>query len=79
MPEPVAAADADFNRAISLAEFREAATARFQLLDKARTGKLTVPMLEAMLPKLPPPGTKPKRRRDDDPDMRVGQPLPPGN
>jgi Ca2+-binding EF-hand superfamily protein len=79
MPEPVAAADADFNRAISLAEFREAAASRFQLLDKARTGRLTVPMLEAMLPKLPPPGTKPKRRHDDDPDMRIGQPLPPGN
>jgi hypothetical protein len=36
-------------------------------------------MLEAMLPKIPPPGTKPKRRRDDDSDTRIGQPLPPGN
>ena len=79
MPEPVAAADADFNRGISLAEFRDASVSRFQLLDKGRTGKLTVPQLEAMLPKLKPPGTKPKRYRDDDPDTRIGQPLPPGN
>jgi Ca2+-binding EF-hand superfamily protein len=79
MPEPVAAADADFNRAISLAEFREAAATRFQLLDKARTGRLTVPLLEAMLPKLPPTGAKPTKRRKDEADSRVGQPLPPGN
>lgn len=79
MPEPVAAADADFNRGISLAEFRDAAITRFQLLDKARSGRLTVPQLEALLPKLPPPGTKPKRYRDDDPDTRIGQPLPPGD
>jgi Ca2+-binding EF-hand superfamily protein len=79
MPEPVAAADADFNRGISSAEFRDAAVTRFQLLDKGRTGKLTVPQLEALLPKLPPHGTKPKRYRDADPDTRIGQPLPPGN
>ena len=79
MPEPVAAADADFNRAITLAEFREAAVSRFQLLDKGRTGRLTVPQLEALLPKLPPPGAKPKRYRDDEPDVRIGQPVPPGN
>jgi len=79
MPEPVAAADADFNRAITLAEFREAAASRFQLLDKSRTGRLTVPQLEAQLPKLPPPGAKPKRYRDNEADTRVGQPLPPGN
>ena len=79
MPEPVAAADADFNRAITLAEFRDAAVIRFQLLDKAHTGKLTIPALEALLPKLPPPGSKPKKRRADEPDARVGQPLPPGN
>jgi Ca2+-binding EF-hand superfamily protein len=79
MPEPVAAADADFNRAITQAEFREAAVSRFQILDKSHTGRLTVPQLEAMLPKLPPPGAKPKRRRDDEPDARIGQPLPPGN
>jgi Ca2+-binding EF-hand superfamily protein len=79
MPEPVAAADADFNRAISLSEFRDAAISRFQLLDKTHSGRLTVPELEAMLPKLPPPGTKPKRLRDDEADTRIGQPLPPGN
>ena len=38
IPEPVAAADADFNRAITLSEFRQAAAARFQLLDRSRIG-----------------------------------------
>ena len=34
IPEPVAAADTDFNRAITLEEFRQAAIERFQLLDR---------------------------------------------
>lgn len=79
IPEPVAAADADFNRAITLPEFKQAAISRFQLLDTGHTGRLTVPELEAMLPKLPPPGARPKRPRDDEADTRIGQPLPPGN
>ena len=78
IPEPVAAADADFNRAITQAEFRQAALYRFQLLDKNRQGRLTLAQLEAMLPKLPEPGTKLQRSKDRA-DTRVGQPLPPGN
>src|SRR5689334_24959601 len=34
MPEPVSAADADLNRAVTLQEFKQAAVDRFQLLDK---------------------------------------------
>lgn len=77
MPEPVAAADADFNRAVSLAEFRQAAMDRFQLLDTGHQGSLSFHALQAMLPKLAPPGTK-RRKRADEVDTRVGTPLPPG-
>ncbi len=77
MPEPVAAADSDFNRAVSLSEFRQAAANRFQLLDSGRNGNLALAELAARLPKLPPPGKKAKRDADR-PDTRVGVPLPPG-
>ena len=78
LPEPVAAADYDFNRAITLEEFKQAARERFQLLDKTHQGRLTLAQLEAMLPKLPPPGTKIKHKTDEA-DTRIGAPLPPGN
>ena len=42
MPEPVAAADFDFNRAISRAEFEQAALDRFRLLDSDKRGSLTL-------------------------------------
>lgn len=77
MPEPVAAADADFNRAITLEEFRAAAVERFQLLDKAHQGKLTLAQLEAMphAPKI----EQARRRHDDNAtDARLGNPLPSG-
>jgi len=75
IPEPVAAADSNFDRGISLAEFRQAASARFQLLDTGHSGRLALTALQAMLPK---PGKKPKYR-ENDPDARIGNPLPPGN
>ena len=78
IPEPVAAADADFDRSITLQEFRQAALDRFELLDKNHAGRLTLQELEAMKPVLPANGKWPKRR-DDEPDARVGQPLPPGD
>jgi len=74
IPEPIAQADADLNRAISLQEFRQAALERFQLLDKQHTGRLTLQQLEAMKPVIT--GKRPKHR-DDDPDERIGVPLPP--
>jgi len=75
MPEPVAAADADFNRAISLDEFRQAAIARFQLLDAARQDKLTLAQLEAMRPVLSLKGHKLDEKALD---KRLGNPLPSG-
>ena len=76
IPEPVAAADTDFNRAITLAEFRAAAIERFQLLDTAHQGRLTLAQLEARLPVLPADGHHPKRN-PNAPDARIGNPLPP--
>lgn len=72
IPEPVAAADADFNRGISLAEFRAAAQQRFQLLDTAHAGRISLAQLRAMLPI---PGAKIKHGPDDN-DSRIGNPLP---
>jgi Ca2+-binding EF-hand superfamily protein len=77
LPEPVAAADLDFNRAITVQEFRQAALDRFQLLDKRHEGQLTLQELEAMKPVLPQPGQR-RKQRDDEPDARIGVPLPPG-
>jgi Ca2+-binding EF-hand superfamily protein len=75
IPEPVAAADTDFNRGVSLTEFREAAVARFELLDASHQGKLSLAQLEA-LPHAP--NTDGKRRKPDEkaPDARLGNPLP---
>jgi Ca2+-binding EF-hand superfamily protein len=77
MPEPVAAADADFNRAITREEFRQAALARFQLLDKARQGRLTLAQLEAM-PHAPKEDGSRRKLDEKAPDTRIGNPLPPG-
>jgi hypothetical protein len=49
VPQPVASADADFNRGVTLAEFRAAATARFAQLDPTGRGFLD----RAALPKTP--------------------------
>ncbi|HEY6047931.1 MAG TPA: EF-hand domain-containing protein [Sphingomicrobium sp.] len=45
-PEPVTAADTDFNGSVSLAEFRRAARRRFGLLDAKQSGALTLQQLE---------------------------------
>ena len=76
IPEPVAAADADFNRAITEPEFRQAAIERFQLLDRQRNGKLTLQGLRSLLPPLQL--AKRQKPKKDAPDARIGQPLPPG-
>jgi hypothetical protein len=77
MPEPVAAADADFNRGISLQEFKLAALARFALLDTAHQGRLTLVELEAM-PHAPDTSRHRRKRDDKSPDARIGNPLPTG-
>ena len=53
IPQPVASADADFNRLITLIEFRQAASYRFKLLDSHGQGRITLPELEARLPTRP--------------------------
>jgi hypothetical protein len=77
IPQPVASADADFNRVVSLAEFRQAASSRFRLLDTSGQGVLALQELEARLP------TRPEGRRAERPknavDTRIGQPLPKGD
>lgn len=75
IPEPVAAADANFDRSISLAEFRQAAIQRFRLLDTGRAGRISLAQLQALIPKA---GARQKHRLDDL-DARIGSPLPPGN
>ena len=76
LPEPVAAADTDFNRGVSRAEFREAAVERFRLLDKSHKGRLELADLQAMRAANWAAAKKRSRYRDNDPDQRVGNGLP---
>lgn len=75
IPEPVAGADADFDRAITAGEFRQAALSRFRLLDRGRQGKLTLSELQALVPP-PSKASRRVRRAKDEADSRVGLPLP---
>ena len=75
IPEPVAAADFDLNRSITLAEFKQAGAERFQLLDSGHQGRLSLEGLKALLP--PEKGRRVKRPKDA-PDERYGVPLPSG-
>lgn len=74
MPQPVAAADTDFDRAITLAEFRAAAVKRFALLDRNADRKLNLVELRALAPRSRD-GKKPKLEKDA-PDARVGTSIP---
>ena len=78
MPEPVAGADSDFNRAVTADEFRQAALERFRLLDRAHLGRVSLDQLQAMVPP-PPKGGRRPARPDAKTDQRIGLPLPPGN
>jgi Ca2+-binding EF-hand superfamily protein len=71
IPEPVAAADTDFDRGVSLSEFRMAASRRFQLLDSGRTGKLTLAQLQAIRA-----AQLAMKRNPSGDDPRVGNGLP---
>lgn len=53
LPQPVAAADADYNRGVTRAEFEEAAAERFRRLDRDGDGRLTRPELEPAPPPVP--------------------------
>jgi len=54
LPEPVTAADTNFNRGVSLDEFRQAAGQRFLALDLDHHGYLTLPDLQRIRPAPPP-------------------------
>jgi Ca2+-binding EF-hand superfamily protein len=77
IPEPVAAADTDFNRLISLQEFRQAALERFQLLDMGHLGRISLAQLEA-LPHAPVDNGRRRKIDANAPDTRIGDPLPSG-
>lgn len=77
IPQPVASADADFNRLITRDEFRQAASQRFRLLDGDGLGRLSLQQLEARQPARPK-GGRAKRQRDTE-DRRIGLPLPEGD
>jgi EF hand domain-containing protein len=77
IPQPVASADADFNRGVTLNEFRQAAMNRYKLLDTNGLGRITLAELEPHLPNRPE-GRRAKPRKNAL-DPRVGLPLPEGN
>lgn len=74
IPEPVAAADTDFNRGVSLIEFEMAAARRFDILDTGHMGKLTLPGLQVIRE-----AQLSAKRRPGDDDSRVGNGLPTAN
>ena len=78
IPEPVAGADANFDRFVSLEEFRRAASYRYQLLDSDRSGRLTMQNLEGLLPSRPKEGRRVKRPKNAV-DTRIGLPVPMGD
>ena len=79
MPEPVAAADADFNRAITLDEFRQAALDRFQLLDKEHAGQAHACGPRSAVSRALDGRQRPASAETRSRDTRVGNPLPPGD
>ena len=66
LPEPVVSADADFDRGVSLAEFRQAAGQRFLALDIDHHGYLTLAVLETIRPAPPAAPKAPERPKTDD-------------
>lgn len=78
LPQPVAAADSDFDRAVTLTEFRNAAELRFQLLDRAGDRQLSWADLEALRPPLATKARRSKARKGE-PDKRLAVPVPLGD
>lgn len=68
LPEPVVSADADFNRGVSLNEFRLAAQQRFLALDVDRKGYLTLDVLETIRPAPAPTGNPPEPKEIELPN-----------
>jgi hypothetical protein len=66
LPEPVASADTNFNRGVSLEEFRQAAAHRFVALDLDHRGKLALAGLESIRPAPGPTPNKPEGAAEVD-------------
>lgn len=66
LPEPVVSADSDFNRGVSLAEFRQAAVQRFLALDLDHHGYLTLAGVETIRPAPPPAPNTPNKPKETD-------------
>lgn len=73
LPEPVVSADSDFDRGVSLSEFRQAAVQRFLALDLDHKGYLTLAGLETIRPAPPAMANAPEKSQDAE------SALPPGN
>jgi hypothetical protein len=78
MPQPVASADLDLNRAITLAEFRQASAERFAILDRRGTRQLRLAELQAMRP-VRPLRWKPAEPPTDGRDGRIAIRIPAGD
>ena len=70
-PEPVVSADTNWDRGVSLDEFRSAASRRFQLLDVNHTGRLTLAQLEDIRG-----AARDASRRAAPPKDQIDAPLP---
>ena len=75
LPEPVVSADSDFNRGVSLNEFKSAAAKRFSALDVDHRGLLTLDVLETLRP---PEPRREKRDPDAPPDIDANADTSPG-
>jgi len=76
IPQPVAAADTDFDRSITIDEFQRAAAYRFQLLDKNGDHRLDLAELRAQLPPARKDHRPAKIDDNDYRDPRIGNSVP---
>jgi hypothetical protein len=76
IPQPVAAADTDLDRAITIAEFQRAAAHRFRLLDRNGDQRLGLAELRAQLPPARKDHRPAKLDDKDYRDPRVGNTVP---
>jgi len=76
LPEPVTAADTNFNRGVSLEEFRQAAGQRFLALDLDLHGYLTLPDLQRIRPAPPPEPNRNDAPSAPPPDSSDGAVVP---
>jgi Ca2+-binding EF-hand superfamily protein len=80
IPHPIMSADEDLNRGVSIAEWDHAAASRFNLLDEAHNGRLTLPELQARrmrsFDEARHTRADPTQRRPHDPELQPGSDSP---